>query len=175
MKSRSKHLPKKLSLGTATPKTMLLMFMVLAIAWLLWSGLYKPVVLGLGLFSCVITLIIATRTGFFEPARELLHIVVRLPGYWLWLLGEIIRSSLTVARIVLSPSLPSSPVVVKLKLKPTTDMTQVILGNSITLSPGTVTIDIFEEDLLVHCITREGAEDLLSGEFNQRVRDLENL
>ena len=160
--------------GAATPKTVVLLFVVLVIAWLLWSGVYKPLVIGLGVVSCVLTVVLATRTGFFEPAREVLHLFHRLPRYWLWLLKEIVLSSITVAKIVLSPTVTTQPTLVRMKMKPSTDMTQVILGNSITLSPGTITIDIFEDEVLVHCITREGAQELLQGEFNQSVKNLES-
>ena len=150
----------------------LLLLLVLAISWVLWSGLYKPLVLGLGAFSCVLSVYMAHRMGFFRH-EALLSMLARLPAYWWWLLGEIIISSLEVARLILKPSLPISPTVVKLQAEPQSPVGQVILGNSITLSPGTVTLDIHEGQLLVHCLTKEGAQALLDGEVNQRAAQLE--
>ncbi len=150
----------------------LLLLLVLAISWVLWSGLYKPLVLGLGALSCVLSVYMAHRMGFFRH-KALLSMLTRLPAYWWWLLGEIIISSLEVARLILKPSLPISPTVVKLQAEPQSPVGQVILGNSITLSPGTVTLDIHEGQLLVHCLTKEGAQALLDGEVNQRAAQLE--
>ncbi len=94
--------------------------------------------------------------------------LLRLPAYCWWLLVEVIKSSLAVARLVLSPSLPISPTVVELIATDESDVSKVILGNSITLSPGTVTIDVHEDRLLVHCLTKKGARDLLQQEALRR-------
>ena len=85
---------------------------------------------------------------------------------------EIIKSSLDVARVVLSPSLPISPTVVELTTTEATDVGKVILGNSITLSPGTVTIDMHEDRLLVHCLTRHSAEQLKELDVQRRTARL---
>ena len=80
---------------------------------------------------------------------------------------------MAVAKIILKPSLPISPTVVVLKAEAKTDVGQVILGNSITLSPGTVTLDLHEGQILIHCLTSEGAKELQKGEANRRVAALE--
>jgi multicomponent Na+:H+ antiporter subunit E len=158
--------------GEATLPAVLLLLAVLALSWVLWSGLYKPLVLGLGAFSCVLSVYLAHRMGFFRH-QALMSLLPRLPAYWWWLLREIVASSVDVARLILTPSLPISPVVVKLQAEAQTDVGQVILGNSITLSPGTVTLDVYEGELLVHCLTRESARALQEGETNQRAAQLE--
>jgi multicomponent Na+:H+ antiporter subunit E len=151
---------------------MAVLMAVLVISWVLWSGLYKPLVLALGLFSCVLSAYLAGRTGFFRHPMPL-GSLLRLPGYWLWLLGEIIKSSIEVARLVLSPSLPINPTLVELQIDEKSDAGKVILGNSITLSPGTVTIDVHEGKLLVHCLTRKAAIALEQDhEIQNRVADL---
>ena len=157
--------------GAARPLQLVGLLLILMLSWVLWSGIYKPLLLGLGLFSCLLTLWLAQRVGFFRsvmPLRSLL----RLPAYWWWLLQEIVKSSLEVARVVLSPSLSISPTLVELTTTETTAVGKVILGNSITLSPGTVTIDVDEDRLLVHCLTREGAQALLQQETQRRVAKL---
>ena len=111
---------------------------------------------------------LAQRMGFFRHPMSL-RSILRLPAHWWWLLGEIIRSSLEVARVVLSPSLPISPTVVELITTETTDVGKVILGNSITLSPGTVTIDVHEDCLLVHCLTQHSASQLQDPEVQRRI------
>ena len=157
--------------GESTPAAVVLLFLILAISWVLWSGLYKPLLLGLGAFSCVLTVILAQRMGFFRH-QAVLKVLPSLPGYWWWLLREIISSSIDVAKLILKPSLPISPVVVELQMESQSDVARVILGNSITLSPGTVTLDMHEDRLLVHCLTSESARALQEGEADRRAAEL---
>jgi multicomponent Na+:H+ antiporter subunit E len=156
----------------ARPFAVLLLLLALAVSWILWSGLYKPMLLGLGIASCALSAYMAHRMGFFRH-QAVISLLPQLPAYWWWLLREIFVSSLEVARVILQPSLPISPTVVTLQAKPETPVGQAILGNSITLSPGTVTLDVHEGQLLVHCLTRNGARALLAGETNRRAARLE--
>ena len=142
------------------------------LAWLLWSGLYKPLLISLGVLSSLLVLFLSHRMGFFESRVYSLHLIARLVPFWGWLGGELIRSNLDVARVVLNPRLPISPTVIRLKAQPPGPVGQAILGNAITLTPGTVTLDDHEGDLLVHCLTREGADALCEGEMNRRVAAL---
>lgn len=158
--------------GKASLTSTLLLVLVLAVVWVLWSGLYKPLVLGLGVFSCLLSAYMAHRMGFFRH-EGLLRFMPRLPGYWWWLLREIVVSSIEVARLILKPSLPVSPTVVTLKAESKTDLGLVILGNSITLSPGTVTLDVHKGQLMVHCLTSASARALQDGEASKRAASLE--
>ena len=144
---------------------------LLIIAWLLWSGIYTPLLLGLGVLSCVLSLYLAHRVGFFDEVFSL-QVIPRLPRYWGWLLLEITKSSFDVARIILRRQPPISPTVVEFEAAPQGPVGQAILGNSITLTPGTLTLDVNKGRLRVHCLTQAGAEALLSGEFNSRAAAL---
>lgn len=163
----------RLQRGEATLPAVLLLLAILAFSWLIWSGLYKPLVLGLGVFSCILSVYAAQRMGFFRH-QTLIGMLPRLPGYWWWLLREIVISSIEVARLILKPSLPISPVVVVLESEAKSEVGQVILGNSITLSPGTVTLDLDQGQLLVHCLTSQSAKALSEGEANRRAAQLEH-
>ena len=121
--------------------------------------------------SCALSTYIAYRVGFFDKTSGL-HTIPKLPGLSFWLLKEIVKSSLEVVRIVVDPKLPISPTVVYIDAEPKGPIGQVILGNSITLTPGTVTLDVFDNRLCVHCLTREGAEALESGVANRRIAAL---
>lgn len=144
----------------------------LGAAWLLWSGLFKPLLLGLGLLSCVLTLYLARRMGYFDSELFALRFSFRLMQFWIWLIKEIVLSSLEVARVVLDPRLPISPSVVTVKATAMNPVDQVILGNSITLTPGTLALDVHEDVIQVHCLTREGAQNMLDGEMHRRVAAL---
>jgi multicomponent Na+:H+ antiporter subunit E len=146
------------------------MFTVLLIAaWVLWSGMFKPLLLGLGAFSCLLAGYIAVRMGYFDSNVFALRFNLRLLGFWAWLLKEIVKSSLEVARIVLSRDPQLSTRVVEIDASRLSPVDQAVLGNSITLTPGTLTLDAKDGRLLVHALTPEGAEALEDGEMLRRV------
>ncbi len=157
---------------TSTPRQLLGAIAILMSSWLLWSGIYKPLLIGLGVFSCLLSLWLAQRTGFFRHAIPL-RSLVRLPALSCWVLKEMVKSSIAVVRVVLSPSLPIQPELVEFTTSEKTDPGKVILGNVITMSPGTVTIDVDENRLLVHCLTADSAETLRGREVEHRTARLE--
>ena len=77
------------------------------------------------------------------------------------------------ARIVLAPKIDVDPVMIKVKATQATGMGRVIYGNSITLTPGTITVDMDGDELLVHALTQAGAEGVREGEMDRRVTALE--
>jgi multicomponent Na+:H+ antiporter subunit E len=145
---------------------------LLAAAWLLWSGLFKPLLLALGVFSCALVLIVARRMHLFDSDVFELRFFLRLFRFWAWLGWEIIRSSLEVTRSVLSPRLPISPTVAEFDSHCSHPVDRTILGNSITLTPGTLTLGIDGQHFHVHALTEEGARDIVSGEMDRRVSEL---
>ncbi len=151
----------------------LILLFVLAAVWLLWSGLFQPLLLGLGLFSCFLTYLLVRRMGYLEDRLFALRYSFRLLGYWAWLVREVLRSSLDVARIVIDPRLPISPRVLQLKATSKHPVDQVILANSITLTPGTLALHLHEGVIKVHTLTETGARDLTSGEMDRRVARLQ--
>jgi len=146
--------------------------LLLMAVWLLWSGLFKPLLLGLGALSCALTLWLCARMGFFDDDMFALRYSARLLGFWRWLAVEIVRSSLEVTRVVLRPRLQVDPKTVTVEADDLELVDQAVLGNSITLTPGTLTLDAHDGRLLVHALTAEGAQDIESGEMKARVRAL---
>ncbi len=138
--------------------------------WLILSGYFEPLLLTLGLVSCAFVVWIARRQDIVDHEGHPVNLrPVRWIVYSIWLLGEIIKSNIDVARRVWHPKLPISPTIVKV---PTDDdeLRQVIYANSITLTPGTVSIDLTDATITVHALTREGATALEQGEMARRVR-----
>ena len=148
---------------------MLALLIPLVAAWLLWSGIYKPLLLGLGLFSCVLTIYIKHRMEYFQTEVFALQFGRRLIGYWLWLAKEVVKSSLDVARIIVSPSLPISPQVLTIKASSETPVDLVTLANSITLTPGTLALDVYKGEITVHALTKAGADELRKNEMDRRI------
>jgi multicomponent Na+:H+ antiporter subunit E len=108
----------------------------------------------------------------FPQERFWLHLLPRLPAFWLWLLWEVVKSNVKLARIMLSLRPEVSPTLVTITAEPKDALGQAILGNCITLTPGTVTVDDHEGTLQVHCITRQNADDLEGGAMNRRIAAL---
>ncbi len=151
---------------------LLLLAVLLVAAWLLWSGLYKPLLLILGAVSCVLTLWVVKRMGYFDADVFAFRYNFRLVGFWGWLGAEIVRSSIAVARHVLSPALKVEPRIVRLDVSHLEPVDQALLGNSITLTPGTLTLDVDQGQLLVHALDVDGAQGLIDGEMLKRVEGL---
>ena len=141
--------------------------------WLLLSGFFEPLLLGLGVLSCVIVVLIANRMDVIDHEGHPVHLGWRILTYWLWLAVEIVKANLDVARRILDPKLPIHPVVVRVKASQASELGQVIYANSITLTPGTVSMQVDGGEILVHAIAQEMAEDLESGEMDRRVTAVE--
>jgi len=82
-----------------------------------------------------------------------------------------VRSNIDVARRILSPGVPISPKLIEVPASQRTDLGKVIYANSITLTPGTISIRIRDGMILVHALSEEAADELLQGEMDRRVRD----
>lgn len=143
--------------------------------WLLLSGHYTPLLLTLGILSTLLVVYIATRTNLIDRETHPVLLKPTILLYWIWLGREIIKSNFDVARRILDPRLPISPSVFTVRASQKTDLGRVTYANSITLVPGTVTMDVDGDVFTVHALTRAAAEDLERGEMNRRVCNVENV
>lgn len=143
--------------------------------WLLWSGLYTPLLIGLGAVSSLICVWVAHRMRALDTREVDLPRLRRAMTYFPWLLKEIALSNWQVIRLTLAPRLAVSPRVVRVRASQRSELGRVVYGNSITLTPGTLTMDIDGEWVTVHALTAEGARELEAGEMDARVTRLEGL
>ncbi len=139
--------------------------------WLLLSGHYTLWLVGAGLIVSAGIALIGHFSGF---ADEEGHPVERLVGgvtYWPWLAVEIVKSSLDVARAILDPRRTIEPTLFEIEVGPKTAVGAATYANSITLTPGTVTVGIDRERdrFTVHALTKAGADGLRGGEMDRRV------
>lgn len=151
------------------------MLVALFVTWLLLSGYFETFLLTLGVLSCVLVIAIALRMDVADREAFPLHLTPRIFLYWIWLLKEIWLAAVDVTKRVLSPSLPISPTVVALDTTQHSELGQVIYANSITLTPGTYTIRIYGNRVLVHALSQDGADGLAEGEMDRRVTALETV
>ena len=140
--------------------------------WLALSGHYTPFLIGLGALCCVLVVALCLRMGIVDRESVFIHLVRGFLTYAPWLLRAVVRANLDVARRILHPRLPIQPTVIQLPAPQGTELRRVIYANSITLTPGTITLRLADGGLLVHCLTRAAADQLREGEMARRVERL---
>jgi multicomponent Na+:H+ antiporter subunit E len=141
--------------------------------WLLLSGFFTPFLVAAGLGCAVAVALLSRRMDVIDREAQPLHLWLRTLGYWPWLAGEILKSGWDVTRRVLDPRLPISPTLVRFKPSQRTVVGLATHANSITLTPGTLSIEVGRGEFLVHALTAEGAAGVTGGEMDARVTRFE--
>ena len=152
------------------------LLLALVASWLLWSGHFDNYfILLLGELSVLLCLWICVRMKIVdeEGAPLELSLIRLIFGYVPYLIKEIVISNLEVARIILSPKLELQRNLIEIGAHQKTEIGKVVMANSITLTPGTVSVSMEKDRILVHCLSFEGAEDDLSGDMDRRICRLE--
>jgi multicomponent Na+:H+ antiporter subunit E len=147
----------------------------LAVLWLLLSGYWaEPLLLGLGLASVILVVVIVHRMDVLDHEAHPIHLSPRLALYWGWLIKEIVLANIDVAKAILGFRVPVAPTVFKVHASQRTEIGRVIYANSITLTPGTVTIATDDEQLTIHALTPGAVEGLEGGAMDRRVSSIED-
>ena len=152
----------------------LMLSLSLAAFWLLNSGHNTVFMLSLGAISIAFVVYIAHRMDVVDHEAQPLHLTLKLPGYYAWLIKEIILANLLVVKHIWLGNKTISPTMVTIKASQKTDIGKVIYANSITLTPGTVTVNLEGDQFMVHALLRESIVELEAGEMDRRVTRLEN-
>ncbi|MBW2148729.1 MAG: Na+/H+ antiporter subunit E [Deltaproteobacteria bacterium] len=145
-------------------------FCILFALWLVLSGHYDLFHITLGVICSALVAYFSHDLLFpvFRWGRNT-GVAFRFMRYLPWLFYQILLANVHVAKRALHPRMPIDPAVIQFKTRLSSDLALSTLANSITLTPGTITVDIREGKYFVHALTREVAEDLLSGEMENRV------
>jgi multicomponent Na+:H+ antiporter subunit E len=147
----------------------------LFVFWVLLSGHTDAFLLGAGALTAVLVALAGLLFGYSDEEGHPIELV--LPGllYWPWLVKEVVKSALDVSRIILTPSLPISPRTMAVQPTQKTAVGVVSYANSITLTPGTITVEADRRSrrLVVHALTEQTAAGLQSGEMDRRVSKFE--
>lgn len=146
---------------------------VLLAFWLALSGHYTPFLIAIGLAAVTACVWLARRMQILDFEGHPVGMLAGAATYFPWLSFEILKSALTVSKLILSPRLPISPTMTTVKAQQKTSVGNATFGNSITLTPGTITTGIIDDEVTVHALTTEGADDIQSGRMNQRVAQFE--
>lgn len=145
------------------------LFVFLYLFWLLLSGLFTPFLLASGVGCALAVTWFARRMNVVDAEGHPVQLGTHALFYWAWLFKEIIKSAWDVSKIILHRKLPISPTLVRFKASQKTDVGLVLHANSITLTPGTITIETHGKEFLVHGLTRGSAQAVVGSEMDQRV------
>lgn len=134
--------------------------------WLVLSGRFDPIHAALGL-------LVAAGIAWLhpvDPASPFRSVAwVKALLYLPWLFGRILRSGLHLTRLILDPSLPIEPRLIRHRTDLESDGALVLLGNSITLTPGTITVDVDSRELVVHAIDAPSSRELTDKVLERRI------
>jgi multicomponent Na+:H+ antiporter subunit E len=145
----------------------------LFIFWLLLSGYFTAFLLAAGAGSAIMVALFARRMEVVDPEGHPIHLTVNALIYLPWLLKEVAKAAWDVSKIILNPSLPISPTLVRFKPSQRSTVGLVTHANSITMTPGTITVEAGENEFLVHALTRAGAAGVVDSEMDRRVSRME--
>ena len=155
--------------GTAALAASLFVF------WLLLSGMYTPFLVLSGLGAALGVALVARRMELADREGHPIHLGLAALAYWPWLLKEIFKSGWQVTRIILDPRLPISPTFVRFRPSQKSTVALATHANSITLTPGTITLEAQPDEFLVHALTREGAAGVVASEMDRRVSRMDRV
>ena len=150
------------------------LFATLLAFWLLLSGHYEPFLIAVGIVAAAAMVGLAHRMDVMDHEGHPVHLGAGVLWYWPWLAKEIVKSGLQVSRVILDPRLPIEPTLVRFRPSQKTDVGLTVHANSITLTPGTISVEVAPGEFLVHALTREGAEGVGAGSpMDERVARFE--
>jgi len=138
--------------------------------WVLLSGHFSFLLLSLGLASVALTLYLVRRMNVIDHESHPVHLYSKFPTFFIYIIREIVKANIDVIKRILKVGGKEiSPQLVKLPVSQKTDLSRVIYANSITLTPGTVSVELNKDFVTVHALTKEGADELLSGDMSKMI------
>ena len=142
---------------------------ILSAFWLVNSGHYTILLLFFMVASVVSIVALSHYMDVVDGEGQPLSITFTLPIYLIWLAKEVVLANIAVAKCVWQGKESISPRTIEVTASQKSDLGKVIYANSITLTPGTVSIDLEGDKILVHALDAESADGLLTGEMDRRV------
>jgi multicomponent Na+:H+ antiporter subunit E len=148
-------------------------FCALLAFWLLLSGHYTLFLVTAGIGSSLAVLWVGRRMEVVDHEGVPIDLWRVVFLYWPWLAWQIVKSAWDVAKIIVHPRLPISPTLVRFRPLQRSEVGLVTHANSITLTPGTITVEAAAGEFLVHGLTQASAEGAVASEMDRRLRRLE--
>ena len=148
---------------------------LLFVFWISLSGHFEPLLLGLGLSSIALTALLSWRMKVIDHESYPLHLSLKLLPYFAYLGKEILLANLDVIKRIIKPGRSINLAIEQLPVSKETDLGKVIYANSITLTPGTVTVEMTDEQLKIHALNKDALTDLEKGVMADKVPDKEDI
>ena len=150
----------------------LLTFILLLVNWIIFSGVLDAFHLGLGVICCGFVAWLSTDLVFGNTSKGLSARLVeafRFMGYAAWLLWQVVLANIHVLKLAFSQNERAThPRIIRFKTSLKSDFARYVFANSITLTPGTVTMSLVGDEFVVHAIDKAVADEL-PGEMEKRV------
>ena len=156
------------------PARSIILGLSLFLFWLTLSGHFEPLILFFGVFSCVLVTYIAWRMDREDRFAFVVPLTFRFAGYLAWLIKEIFVANVNVARIILHPNLPISPIMVPFRVTQKSELGRMIYANSITLTPGTITTGTDGQTFRIHALTWHDVDGREEDEMDRRITALDH-
>lgn len=147
--------------------------LVLGAVWLLGSGIYTVQMISFGAASCAFVVLLLWKMDILDSEGQPIQLGMRPFLFLPWLFKQIALSNIDVARRVLDPRMSISPELFEVEARQKTDTARVFYANAITLTPGTVSVRLHGNKILVHALTKEAADDVREGEMDRRMCEVE--
>lgn len=150
---------------------------VLAMLWLMLSGIFKSQLIILGCLSIALTTVIAIKMRVLKFQNQPINYqAINIMRYWVWLYIEIFKSSWNVIKATIRPSLPISPNLRVIQANPDTAVGRVLYANSITLTPGTTAIRYTnDKKVVVHGLHEGNLIELDEGNMANQIKKMESM
>ncbi|MDH3219906.1 MAG: Na+/H+ antiporter subunit E [Gammaproteobacteria bacterium] len=147
-----------------------LFVVLLFLFWIFLSGHLEPLLLGLGVASVALTVFLSHRMNVIDDESYPLHLSLKFPSFLVYLFREVVKANIDVVTRILSwRRAPISPRMIEIPKSQETNLGAVIYANSITLTPGTVTIKLSNDNLTVHALSEEAAGELATGAMSEEI------
>lgn len=143
---------------------------VLAVLWLALSGMWQhTIITSLGAASVAVSVYMTIRMGVLDGESVPFANLIWYARYWGWLGGEIFKANIAVVRLALAPNLNIKPVLTRVAADHGSDMARTTFANSITLTPGTVTVEVEPGGFLVHALDESFADQEAFRDMERRA------
>lgn len=151
------------------------MFFLLLFIWFVFNGKVTFEITWIGVLVCMLVYLFMCRFMDYSVKKDVL--LLKKSVFFLYYIGvlavEIVKANVQIAKLILSDREIVEPIIIKYRTSLKTQLGRTILANSITLTPGTFTVSMEENELVIHCLDASLSEDMDDLKFERLLKKLE--